>query len=344
MSDKQVDSIPSPNIYSPPSPPIIRIITYSEDKVTDTELSDFSLVSKLLQSPGIHWLDVVGTHNLSLLKSLEETISLHPLIIEDIHSTNQRLKIDYFPNYLFIVLKAINYQPKEAISLVQVSFLIGKNFVFSFQEYLPNQFNPIFDRVKNPKSRLRKLGADYLAYLLLDILIDNYFTILEDFSDQFDDLQEQVVQYPTPDLLQTIYSLKKEVITLRKATWPLREVVSQLSKRDSDFVDEATVIYFRDINDQVFQIIDTIETFRDILSGMIDIFMSSVSNKMNEIMKVLTIIATIFIPLTFIAGIYGMNFQNMPELTWRWGYLTIICVMFALAIGMVIFFRKKKWI
>jgi magnesium transporter len=336
MSDEQVDSDQSSTI--------IRLITYNKNKFTETQLSDFSAISKYFASPGIHWLDVVGTQDISLLKTLEEFFSLHPLLIEDIHSTNQRLKLEYFPNYLFIILKAINYTQPDSITSEQVSILIGKNFVISFQEYLPNQFSPITDRIKNPKSRLHKYGADYLAYILLDLLVDNYFIILEEFSEQFDFLQEQVVQQPTPDILQTIYSLKKDVINLRKATWPLREVISQLSKRDTDFVKESTVIYFRDVYDHVIQIIDTIETYRDILSGMIDIFMSSVSNKMNEIMKVLTIIATIFIPLTFIAGIYGMNFQHMPELAWRWGYLTILCVMLALAIGMIIFFRKKKWI
>jgi magnesium transporter len=324
--------------------PIIRLVTINKQGIIVKELSDFSALSEKLTKDGLHWLDVVGTLDQDLLLSLEENSILHPLVIEDIHSTNQRLKIDYFPDYLFIILKAINYQQNDNLDLEQVSFLIGQQFVFTFQEYPPNQFDPIFERLRSQKSRLRKFGADYLAYALLDLLVDNYFYILEDFSEQFDELQESIVVDPSPELLQTIYSLKKEVIIIRKATWPLREVINQLSKQDSDFISQENIIYFRDIYDHVIQIIDTIETYRDILSGMIDIFMTSISNKMNEIMKVLTIIATIFIPLTFIAGVYGMNFQYMPGLAWRWGFVVILSLMILIAIGMIIFFRKRRWI
>jgi len=200
------------------------------------------------------------------------------------------------------------------------------------------------DRIKNSRGKIRRFGADYLAYVLIDVLVDNYFVIIEDLGERIDEMQDSIIHDPSPQSLQAIYNLKKEMIKIRKATWPLREIISQLNKIDTEFIKETTNIYLRDVYDHTIQIIDTIETYRDVLSGMIDIFMSSVSNKMNEVMKVLTIIATIFIPLTFIAGVYGMNFQNMPELAWKWGYLTIICVMVVIIIGMIFFFRRKKWI
>jgi magnesium transporter len=323
---------------------IIRFFCYDENNYEEKELTTIDKLSDLFNSTRVNWVDIVGTQDLELLKILGNNFNIHPLIIEDINITNQRLKIDYFPEYLFIVLKAVNYLNEEVLDLEQVSIILGKNFVFTFQELEPNQFIQIHDRIKNSKGRIRKLGADYLVYVILDVLVDNFFNILEDYGDRLDALQETLIQNPTPETLNEIHEFKKEIIKIRKATWPLREVISQLSKMDSDLFDQSIGIYIRDVYDHVIQIIDTIETFRDMISGMIDIFMSSVSNKMNEVMKVLTIIATIFIPLTFIAGVYGMNFQNMPELAWKWGYLTIIIIMVVIFVGMVFFFRRKKWI
>lgn len=322
----------------------IRFLSYNENNFEEKELKTLDKLTDLFKSTQINWVDIVGTHDLDLLNNASKIFSIHPLIAEDIITTNQRLKIEYFPDYIFIVLKAINYLKDEVLELEQVSIILGKNFVFTFQELKPNQFNQIYERIKSSKGRVRKLGADYLVYVLLDVLVDNFFIILEDYGDRLDTLQETLIQDPSPETLHAIYEFKKEIIKIRKATWPLREVISQLGKMDSDLINDSMRIYIRDVYDHVIQIIDTIETFRDMISGMIDIFMSSVSNKMNEIMKVLTIIATIFIPLTFIAGVYGMNFQNMPELAWKWGYLTIICVMVVIFVGMIIFFRRKKWI
>lgn len=323
---------------------IIRFFSYNENNFEEKELKNIDKLADLFISNRVNWVDIVGTHDFELLKNIGNNFNIHPLIVEDIYTTNQRLKIDYFPDYIFIVLKAINYDKDEVLELEQISLILGKNFVFTFQELQPNQFEQIHDRIRSSKGRIRKLSVDYLVYVILDVLVDNFFNILEDYGDRLDALQETLIQNPTPEILHEIYDFKKEIIKIRKATWPLREVLSQLSKMDSDFINESMGVYIRDVYDHVIQIIDTIETFRDMISGMIDIFMSSVSNKMNEVMKVLTIIATIFIPLTFIAGIYGMNFQNMPELAWKWGYLTIVCVMVVIVIGMIIFFRRKKWL
>lgn len=331
---------------SPAEIPITQInfLCYDEKNFDDFKIENVNTLKDIFKEKQVNWVDIVGTKNLDIIKSIGENFNIHPLIVEDIYSADQRLKIDYFPDYAFIVVKAVNYIKGEIFELEQINIIFGKNFVFSFQEFLPNQFEQIFERIKQAKGRIRKFGADYLVYVLLDILVDNYFTIMEDFSERIDELQEILIETPSPKVLQEIYELKKDLIKIRKAAWPLREVVSQISKIGAEFFNESTNIYFRDVYDHVIQIIDTLETYRDMLSGMVDIFMSSVSNKMNEIMKVLTIIATIFIPLTFIAGIYGMNFQFMPELAWKWGYLIIMCIMFVIGIGMIIFFRRKKWL
>ncbi len=321
----------------------IKFICYDEGYFEEKDLTNLDNLKDMISPNRINWINIVGSHNLDL-KILETDFNIHPLIVEDIHSTNQRLKIDPFPDYLFIVLNAINRCENEVLELEQVSIILGKNFVFSFQEFHPDQYTQIQERIKQSRGRIRRYGVDYLVYVLFDVLVDNYFIILEEFGDKLEELQENLVQNPTNETLEEIYDFKKKILKIRKATWPLREVISQLSKRDSEFITESSIIYFRDVNDHIFHIIDTIETYREMASGLIDLFMSSISNRMNEIMKVLTIIATIFIPLTFIAGLYGMNFQFMPELAWKWGYLTIISVMFVIAIGMVIFFRRKKWI
>jgi len=321
----------------------IKYISYDESNFEESDLENIDNLKDKISPNQINWINIISPRNLDL-KNLETHFNIHPLIIEDIYSTNQRLKIDPFPDYLFIVLNAINSCEDEELELEQVSIILSKNYVFSFQEFSPDQFVQIQERIKQSRGRIRKQGVDYLVYVLFDVLVDNYFTILEDFGDKLEELQENLVRNPNPEILQEIYDFKKKILKIRKATWPLREVISQLSKRDSEFISDSSIIYFRDVNDHIFHIIDTIETYREMTSGLIDLFMSSISNKMNEIMKVLTIIATIFIPLTFIVGIYGMNFQFMPELAWKWGYLTIICIMVLIALGMIVFFRRKKWL
>jgi magnesium transporter len=230
------------------------------------------------------------------------------------------------------------------INTEQVSLILGSNFVFSFQEGGGDVFDPVRERIRNNKGRIRKMGADYLAYTLLDAIVDNYFIILEKLGERIEVLEEKLVTVPTPETLKLIHHLKREMIFLRKAVWPLREVIGGLERGESPFMSQSTKVYLRDVYDHTIQVIDSIETFRDMVSGMLDIYLSSVSNRLNAVMKVLTIITTIFMPLTFIAGIYGMNFKYMPELEWPWSYPIILLLMFGVGIFMLFYFKKRKWL
>jgi len=226
----------------------------------------------------------------------------------------------------------------------QVSLILGSNYIISFQEDEGDVFDPIRERIRSDRGRIRKMGADYLTYSLIDAIVDNYFLVLEKIGEKIEDIEDELVKNPTPEVLQSIHHLKRELIFLRKSVWPLREVISKLERWESPLIDKSIDIYLRDVYDHTIQVIDALETFRDMLSGMLDIYLSSVSNRMNEVMKVLTIIATIFIPLTLIAGIFGMNFRFMPELQWQWSYPLVLLVMLSLGILMVHYFRRKKWI
>jgi magnesium transporter len=295
--------------------------------------------------PTVTWINIDGLHQVEIIEKLGECYGLHPLVLEDILNTDQRPKMEDYGEYLYIVLRMLNYNDKSSeIESEQVSLILGSNFVISFQETEGDVFNPIRERIRNGKGRIRKMGADYLTYALLDAIVDNYFIILEKLGEKIEFLEEELVTRPTSETLQTIHYLKREMIFLRKAVWPLREVISGLERGEPPLVKGTTRIYLRDVYDHTIQVIDTIETFRDMVSGMLDIYLSSVSNRLNVVMKVLTIIATIFMPLTFIAGIYGMNFKYMPELEWRWGYPVIWFVLAFIGGSMLIYFKRKKWL
>jgi len=279
-----------------------------------------------------------------IIEKIGNHFNIHPLILEDIVNTGQRPKMEDFIDYIFIVLKMLYYDEKEnETKAEQVSLILGSNFVISFQESEGDVFDTIRKRIRSDRGRIRRMGADYLAYALIDAIVDNYFIILEKLGEKIEDIEDELVTNPAPATLQAIHDLKREMIFLRKSVWPLREVVSRLERWESPLINKSLDIYLRDVYDHTIQVIDSIETFRDMLSGLFDIYLSSVSNRMNEIMKVLTIIATIAIPLTVITGIYGMNFQSMPELQWWWSYPIVLLVMLTLGILMIIYFRRKKW-
>ncbi len=323
----------------------ITIIDYDEAQFQEKEAKTIEECFPFEDKPTVTWINVDGIHQIDIIEKIGRHFNLHSLLLEDIVNTGQRPKTEDFEDYIFVVLKMLYYDEKDnEIKAEQVSIIFGSNFVISFQESERDVFNPIRERIRNGKGRIRKMGTDYLGYSLMDAIVDNYFIILEKLGEKIDDTEEELFANPTPETLQEIHKSKKEMMFLRKSVWPSREVVSVLERGESSLIRESTGIYFRDVYDHTIQIIDTIETFRDMLSGMLDIYLSSVSNKMNEVMKVLTIIATIFIPLTFIAGIYGMNFRYMLEVGWRWGYFAVLCVMLIIGIGMVIHFRKKKWL
>jgi magnesium transporter len=323
----------------------ITIIDYDEAHLQEKEVKNVEECFPFKDKPTVTWINVDGIHDIKLIEQIGRHFDMHPLIPEDIVNTAQRPKYEDFGGYFFIVLKMLFYdeQAGETTS-EQVSLIVGSNFVISFQEKEGDVFNPIRDRIRNAKGRIRKMGADYLAYALIDAIVDHYFIILERFGEKIENTEGELVLNPTPETLQVIHKLKREMIFLRKSVWPLREVISGLQRSESALIHKSTVIFLRDVYDHTIQVIDTIETFRDMTSGMLDIYLSSISNKMNEVMKVLTIIATIFIPLTFIAGIYGMNFRYMPELGWRFGYVMVWAIIFVVAILMMIYFKRKRWL
>lgn len=322
----------------------ISYIDYDKDNHQEKEMTDIDECFKLKESPTISWINVEGLSDIELIDKMGKIFEIHPLIQEDIVHTHQRPKIEEHEKTLYIVLKMLNYnESTQEIESEQISIVLGENYVITFQERQGDVFEPIRTRLRNELGRIRSMGADYLAYALIDIIVDNYFIILEKVSDRIEIIEEELVNQPSEDTLTEIYALKNEMIFLRKSVWPLREVVNRLEKNEIQFITQSVKLYLRDVYDHTIQVIETVETLRDMLGGMLDIYLSSISNKMNEVMKVLTIIATIFIPLTFIAGIYGMNFEYMPELGWRNGYFIVLIVMLAIAGYMVYFFKKKDW-
>lgn len=293
----------------------------------------------------VSWIDVEGLEEIDVIRQLGDCHGLHPLVLEDILNTNQRPKVEDYGDYLYLVLKMLHKVEGDGTVAEQVSLVLGSNFVISFQEGMKGDvFNPIRERLRSGKGKIRELGADYLAYALMDAVVDNYFVVLEGVGERIEDLEDQVMTDPHPETVREIHQLKREVILLRKAVWPLREVIAALQRRESNLIGEMVEVYLRDLYDHTIQVIDTIEASRDMLAGMLDVYLSSISNRMNEVMKFLTIIGTIFIPLTFIAGLYGMNFQNMPELHWRWGYVACLSLMLMVALFLLIYFKRKRWL
>ena len=328
----------------------ITVIDYNADSFEMKEIEKVEECFPYKEKPTVTWINVDGLHEVTVIEELGKCHGWHPLIVEDILNTHQRTKMDVFDDYIFISLKMLTYNSEaKTLGTEQLSLLAGDNYVITFQEKKGDIFDPLRNRIKNSKGRIRKVGADYLAYALIDSVIDNYFQVLENIGEVIEEMEEELVTNPVPDTLQRIHDLKKEMIYLRKPVWPLREIISGLQREETPLIKEATNIYIRDLYDHTIQVIDTVETFRDMISGMLDVYLSSVSNKMNEIMKVLTIFAVIFIPLTFIAGIYGMNFNqekspfNMPELSWYLGYPFALGLMVIVGVVMLFYFRRKNW-
>ena len=322
----------------------ISIIDYDEKQFQEKEIKDIKECFSYKDTPTMTWINIDGVHEIKVIEEIGKHFNLHPLILEDIVDTDQRPKIKDLGNYIFIILKMLYYTEKDnEMKVEQVSLVLGKNYVISFQEREGDVFDSIRERIRNNLGQIRKAGADYLIYALIDAIIDNYFTVIEKLGEKTENLEDKVISEPNPANVQAIHKLKRDLIFLRKSVWPLREVINILERGDSLLILKATNLYLRDIYGQTIQVMDTVETLRDVLSGILDIYLSSISNRMNEIMKVLTIIATLFIPLTFVVGIYGMNFQYMPELEWIWGYPVVLSVMLIIVIAMLVFFRRKKW-
>ncbi|HOI44865.1 MAG TPA: magnesium/cobalt transporter CorA [Candidatus Aminicenantes bacterium] len=325
--------------------PQITVIDYDGDAFLENKVPNVEDCFPFKDTATVTWINIDGVHDTGVMEKIGSRFDLHSLILEDIMTTIQRPKMEDLGDLLYIVLRMIDFDgEKREIVTEQVSLVLGSNFVLSFLEDPGDVFDPVRERIRKGKGRIRKMGADYLAYALVDTIVDNYFAVLEKLGENIEAVEEELVADPRKETLHEIHTLKREMISLRKSVWPLREAVSGLLRGDSALVRDGTRIFLRDVYDHTIQVIDNVETYRDMLSGMLETYLSSVSNRMNEVMKVLTVIATIFIPLTFIAGIYGMNFQHMPELKWRYGYFIIWGIMALIAGFMLVQFKKKKWL
>jgi magnesium transporter len=322
---------------------LLRLTYYDEATFEQRELGSLYEAQPYLSRPGVTWVHVVGINELKDVQQFDG-FGLHPLVVEDIMNTDQRTKHEDYGPYAYFVARMLSYENGPAVEEEQISIVLGKNFVISVEEGPSGAFGSVFDIVEKSRGRVRKAGADFLAYLLLDKIVDNYFLVLEKFGDRIDALQDEIVTRASPAALKMLHELRREILFVRRSIWPLREVVAGLERQRSDLFDKETWFYLRDLYDHTIHIVDNIETFREMLAGLLDIYLSSVSNRLNEVMKVLTIIATIFIPLTFIVGIYGMNFEHMPEIGWRWGYPAVMLVCLGIALGMLYFFRRKRWL
>jgi len=323
---------------------LITVMDFDEKAYEFKEVEKVEDVFPYKENTNISWINIYGLHEPEVLEKIGNHFGINQLVLEDIANTTHRPKMEVFDDFIFIVLKMIWYDEENSqLQVEQISLIHGKKFVLCFQERKGDIFQSIRERIKTNQTRLRKSGADYLLYRIMDVIVDNYFLVLEKLGDQIEILDEEVINNPDKDTMQKIYLLKRQLIFLRKAIWPLREVVNSIAREENSLFKKTTFPFLRDLYDHTIQVIDTLETYRDLVTGLLDMYMTSVSNKMNEVMKVLTIMATIFIPLTFLAGIYGMNFEFMPELKWHYAYPVLLSVMVIVFLGMLFFFKRKKW-
>lgn len=302
-------------------------------------------VFPLRDTSTVSWIHVDAVHDTELIRTLGTHFGIHPLVLEDIAHTGQRPKLEEYEDYLFLVLKMIYHNPTDGVLRVEhVSLIIGPHYVISFQEDPGDVFDPVRERIRSARGRIRTLDADYMAYALVDVVVDHYFVVLEQFGEQSETIEDEILDTPSAHTQSAINTLRRHLISTRRAVWPVRELLGRLERIESPLIQPATRPFLRDAYDHAVQVVDIVESLRDVVSGLTDLYMTSISNRMNEIMKVLTIIGTIFIPLTFIAGIYGMNFEYMPELGWRYGYFGIWGIMLVMAAVLLVFFRRRQWI
>ncbi len=319
----------------------ITLIQYNEAEIIEKDFFDITECLNHINPAMVKWINVDGIHNIDIVEKVGKQFNIHPLTLEDAVNTDQRPKFEDYDNYVVSIMKMLSYDTElhsEQLSIL----LMDNNTVVSFQEvHGGDAFDLIRNRIRQGKGRIRKCQADYLAYCLIDAVVDCYFTILEKFGDKIELMEEELIDHPTSDTVKQIHEMKRQMIYLRKAVWPMRELINNMERSESKLIGHSTMIYLRDVHDHAIRVIDTVETFRDLLSGMMDIYLSSVSNKMNEVMKVLTIITTIFVPVTFIAGVYGMNFEFMPELKSPYGYWVVWGVMLSIIGSLLVYFKRK---
>ncbi len=323
----------------------ISIIDFNEDSFQEKTVAEATECLPFRETATTTWINIVGLHDTKTLKTINDYFEIHPLIQEDIVNTHQRPKVEDFDTFLYMVVRMLSATDKPfSIHSEQISLILGPNFVITFQERPGDVFEPVRERLRLGKGRIRSWGADYLLYALLDSVVDHYFLILEKSGELLEDLEEDLLKSPEPTQLKLVHFYKREMILMRRAVWPLREAVGRLERDESTLIQDRIRPFLRDVYDHTIQVADSVDTFRDMLSGLGDLYLSSVSNKMNEVMKVLTIAATIFVPLTFLAGVYGMNFHYLPELSWKWSYPAFWVISITLTIVMVLFFRRRKYL
>ncbi|MDX1566814.1 MAG: magnesium/cobalt transporter CorA [Longimicrobiales bacterium] len=322
----------------------ITFLDYDEGELRERELEGIEESYPFRDRPTVTWINVDGLHDVELIEKVGDHFGIHPLVLEDIAAVNQRPKMEEYDDYIYLVLHMLSFdEESERVQHEQLSLVLGENFVFSFQERSGDVFEPVRERIRSTKGRIRSRGPDYLAYALIDAVVDGYYSVLEKIGDQVEMLDATVMEDPTEEILHDIHELKREMLVMRRAVWPVRELMAQLLRAEHSLIVEETKIFMRDVYDHAVQVLDTVETLRDLTSGLTDLYLSSVGHRQNEVMKVLTIMASIFIPLTFLAGIYGMNFEYMPELSVPWAYPALLGVMLSVGVLMAWYFRRRGW-
>ena len=341
---------PGTLIADPDSPPPrIHVIAFGEDAVDEAEVDGVDALRDHLGRRPVTWINVAGIGDADAIQAMGDVFGLHRLALEDVMNVHQRAKVEEYPDHLFIVLRMAQVA-NGAVETEQLSIFLGRDYVLTFQERRGDCLDPVRQRLRAGRGRISAPGSDYLAYALIDAVVDHYFPVLEHYGERLEALENAVVHEPEPDTLTAIHQIKRELLALRRGIWPLREAISSLLRDPVAVVTDETRLYLRDCYDHTIQVIDLLENYREIASGLLDVYLSSISNRMNDVMRVLTVIATIFIPLTFIAGIYGTNFDtaaspwNLPELHWYWGYPFMLGVMLVIVLGLLAFFRRKGWL
>lgn len=323
----------------------IRFLDYDEGVLREEEVFDVRTLWPLRDSPTVSWINIDGLHDIDLIREVSDHFGLHPLVSEDLVHVGQRPKEEEYEGYDSIVLPMLTWDEEtETVREEQLSLILGPHWILTFQERFGDVFEPVRERLRAAKGRIRARGADYLAYALMDAVVDRYFEVLEKVGDQTERLELEILDHPTTDSMARLHHLKRELVALRRAVWPVRDVMNGLVRAESALVQAETRVFLRDVYDHSVQIIETVEALRDVVSGALDLYLSTVSNRTNDVMKVLTIMASIFIPLTFMAGIYGMNFEHMPELAIPWAYPALWGAMLLVAGGMIVYFRRRGWL
>jgi magnesium transporter len=324
---------------------VIRSIDYDAGNLREEELPDAAACVPFRDSGTVSWVDIDGLHDVELVQRLGEAFGWHPLMLEDIVSVGQRAKLEAYDGALYIVVPMLRWNANTLqADEEQLSLILGDRYVFTFQERVGDVFDGVRERLRTSRGRIRARGPDYLTYALIDAVVDNYFVVLEGIGELTEGLEEEVIVDPREHTIQRLHALKRELLSIRRAVWPLRDLVSSLVRDELERFTDETQVFLRDVRDHAVHVLDTVEALRDVVSGMMDLYLSTVSFRTNEIMKVLTVMASIFIPLTFLAGVYGMNFEHMPELHWAWAYPALLVLMFAIAAGMVLYFKRKGWL